>query len=141
MPRHISRFFRQIALYYPSVTHIQISICRSVHAFKVYRKSMNNSNFSSGRAGKSPNSFLSGLSLSITNQFKLYNRFCLCPASVHLPRPFHLVFGFPGSPVLRTPGYIYGRAFSVRTPFQTGCCKARHRSRFAKAARHAFRFR
>ena len=43
---------------------------------------------------KSPNSFLSGLSHSIINQFRFHNFLCLCLASVHLPHPFHLVFGF-----------------------------------------------
>ena len=33
-------------------------------------------------------------SVSIINPFKLHNSFCLCLASVHLPYPFHLVFGF-----------------------------------------------
>ena len=35
--------------------------------------------------------FVRALSVSIINQFKPYNRFCLCLASVHLPYPFHLV--------------------------------------------------
>ena len=32
--------------------------------------------------------------VSIINQFKLRNRFCLCVASVQQPYPFRLVFGF-----------------------------------------------
>ena len=43
---------------------------------------------------KSPNSFLPGLPRSIINQFRFHNLLCLCLASVHLPHPFHLVFGF-----------------------------------------------
>ena len=46
------------------------------------------------RTKKSPNSFLSGLPRSIINQFRFHDFLCLCLASVHLPHPFHLVFGF-----------------------------------------------
>ena len=35
-----------------------------------------------------------GLSRSIVYQFCFHNFLCLCLASVHLPHPFHLVFGF-----------------------------------------------
>ena len=48
--------------------------------------------------------FVRAVSVSIINQFKLYNRFCLCLASVHLPYPFHLVFGFQ----------LFGHAVSLR---------------------------
>ena len=34
------------------------------------------------------------VSVSIINQFKLHDSFHLCLASVHLPYPFHLIFGF-----------------------------------------------
>ena len=38
--------------------------------------------------------FVQALSVSVINQLKLHNFLCLCLASVHLPHPFHLVFGF-----------------------------------------------
>ena len=41
-----------------------------------------------------PNIFARAVSVSIINQLKLHNRFCLCLASVQQPYPFHLVFGF-----------------------------------------------
>ena len=44
-------------------------------------------------------------SVSIINPFKLHNSFCLCLASVHLPYPFHLVFGFQ----------LFGHAVSLRS--------------------------
>ena len=38
--------------------------------------------------------FVQALSVSVINQLKLHNLLCLGLASVHLPYPFHLVFGF-----------------------------------------------
>ena len=57
-------------------------------------KPVNNSTATLEYIKKSPNSFLPGLSHSIINQFRFHNFLCLSLASVHLPHPFHLVFGF-----------------------------------------------
>ena len=62
--------------------------------FKLYHKTCEQFYRNFGLYEKSPNSFLPGLSLSIINQFRFHNFLCLCLASVHLPHPFHLVFGF-----------------------------------------------
>ena len=62
--------------------------------FKLYHKTCEQFYRNFGLYEKSPNSFLPGLSLSIVNQFRFHNFLCLCLASVHLPNPFHLVFGF-----------------------------------------------
>ena len=62
--------------------------------FKLYHKTCEQFYRNFGLYEKSPNSFLSGLSHSIINQFRFRNFLCLCLASVHLPHPFHLVFGF-----------------------------------------------
>ena len=62
--------------------------------FKLYHKTCEQFYRNFGLYEKSPNSFLSGLSHSIINQFRFHNFLCLCLASVHLPHPFHLVFGF-----------------------------------------------
>ena len=63
-------------------------------AFKLYHKTCEQFYRNFGIYEKSPNSFLSGLPHSIVNQFDFHNFLCLCLASVHLPYPFHLVFGF-----------------------------------------------
>ena len=62
--------------------------------FKLYHKTCEQFYRNFGIYEKSPNSFLPGLSRSIINQFRFHNLLCLCLASVHLPHPFHLVFGF-----------------------------------------------
>ena len=62
--------------------------------FKLYHKTCEQFYRNFGLYEKSPNSFLPGLSHSIINQFRFHNFLCLCLASVHLPHPFHLVFGF-----------------------------------------------
>ena len=62
--------------------------------FKLYHKTCEQFYRNFGLYEKSPNSFLPGLSRSIINQFRFHNFLCLCLASVHLPHPFHLVFGF-----------------------------------------------
>ena len=62
--------------------------------FKLYHKTCEQFYRNFGLYEKSPNSFLPGLSRSIINQFRFHNLLCLCLASVHLPHPFHLVFGF-----------------------------------------------
>ena len=41
-----------------------------------------------------PDSFLPDLPRSIVSQFCFHSSLCLCLASVHLPHPFHLLFGF-----------------------------------------------
>lgn len=43
---------------------------------------------------KRPNIFVRAFSVSILYQLKLYNRFYLCLAGVHLPYLFHSVVGF-----------------------------------------------
>ena len=72
----------------------QIPICCSIFVFKLYHKTCEQFYRNFGLYEKSPNSFLPGLSHSIINQFRFHNFLCLCLASVHLPHPFHLVFGF-----------------------------------------------
>ena len=72
----------------------QIPICYSIFVFKLYHKTCEQFYRNFGLYEKSPNSFLPGLSRSIINQFRFHNFLCLCLASVHLPHPFHLVFGF-----------------------------------------------
>ena len=62
--------------------------------FKLYHKTCEQFYRNFGIYEKSPNSFLPGLPRSIINQFRFHNFLCLCLASVHLPHPFHLVFGF-----------------------------------------------
>ena len=62
--------------------------------FKLYHKTCEHFYRNFGLYEKSPNSFLPGLPRSIINQFRFHNLLCLCLASVHLPHPFHLVFGF-----------------------------------------------
>ena len=62
--------------------------------FKLYHKTCEQFYRNFGLYEKSPNSFLPGLPRSIINQFHFHNLLCLCLASVHLPHPFHLVFGF-----------------------------------------------
>ena len=62
--------------------------------FKLYHKTCEQFYRNFGLYEKSPNSFLPGLPRSIINQFRFHNFLCLCLASVHLPHPFHLVFGF-----------------------------------------------
>ena len=62
--------------------------------FKLYHKTCEQFYRNFGLYEKSPNSFLPGLPRSIINQFRFHNLLCLCLASVHLPHPFHLVFGF-----------------------------------------------
>ncbi len=73
---------------------LQMSICCSIFAFKLYHKTCEQFYRNFGLYEKSPNSFLPGLPRSIINQFCFHNFLCLCLASVHLPHPFHLVFGF-----------------------------------------------
>ena len=70
------------------------SICCSLFVFKLYHKTCEQFYRNFGLYEKSPNSFLPGLPRSIINQFRFHNFLCLCLASVHLPHPFHLVFGF-----------------------------------------------
>ena len=72
----------------------QIPICCSLFVFKLYHKTCEHFYRNFGLYEKSPNSFLPGLPRSIINQFRFHNLLCLCLASVHLPHPFHLVFGF-----------------------------------------------
>ena len=72
----------------------QIPICCSIFVFKLYHKTCEQFYRNFGLYEKSPNSFLPGLPRSIINQFRFHNLLCLCLASVHLPHPFHLVFGF-----------------------------------------------
>ena len=72
----------------------QIPICYSIFVFKLYHKTCEQFYRNFGIYEKSPNSFLPGLSRSIINQFRFHSFLCLCLASVHLPHPFHLVFGF-----------------------------------------------
>ena len=62
--------------------------------FKLYHKTCEQFYRNFGLYEKSPDGFLPGLSHSIINQFRFHNLICLCLASVHLPHPFHLVFGF-----------------------------------------------
>ena len=62
--------------------------------FKLYHKTCEQFYRNFGLYEKSPNSFLPGLPRSIINQFRFHNLICLRLASVHLPHPFHLVFGF-----------------------------------------------
>ena len=62
--------------------------------FKLYHKTCEQFYRNFGLYEKSPDGFLPGLSHSIINQFRFHNLLCLCLASVHLPHPFHLVFGF-----------------------------------------------
>ena len=71
-----------------------IPICCSIFVFKLYHKTCEQFYRNFGLYEKSPNSFLPGLPRSIINQFRFHNLLCLCLASVHLPHPFHLVFGF-----------------------------------------------
>ena len=86
-----------------SLTNIS-KICCSLFVFKLYHKTCEHFYRNFGLYEKSPNSFLSGLSRSIINQFRFHNLLCLCLASVHLPYPFHLVFGFQ----------LFGHAVSLR---------------------------
>ena len=72
----------------------QLPICCSIFIFKLYHKTCEQFYRNFGLYEKSPNSFLSGLPRSIINQFRFHDFLCLCLASVHLPHPFHLVFGF-----------------------------------------------
>ena len=72
----------------------KIPICCSIFVFKLYHKTCEQFYRNFGLYEKSPNSFLPGLPRSIINQFRFHNFLCLCLASVHLPYPFHLVFGF-----------------------------------------------
>ena len=72
----------------------KIPICCSIFVFKLYHKTCEQFYRNFGLYEKSPNSFLPGLPRSIINQFRFHNFLCLCLASVHLPHPFHLVFGF-----------------------------------------------
>ena len=72
----------------------QIPICCSIFIFKLYHKTCEQFYRNFGLYEKSPNSFLSGLPRSIINQFRFHDFLCLCLASVHLPHPSHLVFGF-----------------------------------------------
>ena len=72
----------------------QIGICCSIFIFKLYHKTCEQFYRHFGLYEKSPNSSLPGLPRSIINQFRFHNFLCLCLASVHLPHPFHLVFGF-----------------------------------------------
>ena len=62
--------------------------------FKLYHKTCEQFYRNFGLYEKSPDGFLPGLSRSIINQFRFHNLLCPCLASVHLPHPFHLVFGF-----------------------------------------------
>ena len=64
------------------------------YSHKLYHKTREQFYRNFGLHEKSPNSFLPGLPRSIINQFRFHNLLCLCLASVHLPHPFHLVFGF-----------------------------------------------
>ena len=73
---------------------LQMPICCLIFVFKLYHKTCEQFYRNFGLYEKSPNSFLPGLSHSIINQFRFHNFLCLCLASVHLPHPFHLVFGF-----------------------------------------------
>ena len=72
----------------------QIGICCSIFIFKLYHKTCEQFYRHFGLYEKSPNSSLPGLPRLIINQFRFHNFLCLCLASVHLPHPFHLVFGF-----------------------------------------------
>ena len=62
--------------------------------FKLYHKTCEQFYRNFGLYEKSPDGFLPGLSHSIINQFRFHSLLCLRLASVHLPHPFHLVFGF-----------------------------------------------
>ena len=72
--------------------------------FKLYHKTCEHFYRNFGLYEKSPNSFLPGLPRSIVNQFRFHNLLCLCLASVHLPHPLHLIFGFQ----------LFGHAVSLR---------------------------
>ena len=72
----------------------QIPICCSFFVFKLYHKTCEQFYRNFGLYEKSPNSFLPGLPRSIVYQFRFHSVLCLCLASVHLPHPFHLIFGF-----------------------------------------------
>ena len=73
---------------------LQMPICCLIFVFKLYHKTCEQFYRNFGLYEKSPDGFLPGLSHSIINQFRFHNLICLCLASVHLPHPFHLVFGF-----------------------------------------------
>ena len=73
---------------------LQMPICCLIFVFKLYHKTCEQFYRNFGLYENSPNSFLPGLPRSIVNQFRFHNLLCLCLASVHLPHPFHLVFGF-----------------------------------------------
>ena len=79
---------------FDTISPLQIPICCSIFVFKLYHKTCEQFYRNFGLYEKSPNSFLPGLPRSIINQFRFHNFLCLCLASVHLPHPFHLVFGF-----------------------------------------------
>ena len=81
-----------------------MAICCTIIAFKLYHKTCEQFYRHLGIYEKSPNSFLPGLSHSIVNQFDFHNFLCLCLASVHLPHPLHLIFGFQ----------LFGHAVSLR---------------------------
>ena len=72
----------------------RLYICCSISCSNYTIKLVNNSTSTFVRNEKSPNSFLPGLPRSIINQFRFHNLLCLCLASVYLPHPLHLVFGF-----------------------------------------------
>ena len=73
---------------------LHFTIDRFLYSHKLYHKTREQFYRNFGLHEKSPNSFLPGLPRSIINQFHFHNLLCLCLASVHLPHPFHLVFGF-----------------------------------------------
>ena len=93
-------FHLQVLSYLPP----QIPICCTIIVFKLYHIACEQFNRNFGIYEKSPNSFLPGLPRSIVNQFCFHNFLCLRLASVHLPHPFHLVFGFQ----------LFGHAVSFR---------------------------
>ena len=83
-------FHLQVLSYLPP----QIPICCTIIVFKLYHIACEQFYRNFGIYEKSPNSFLPGLPRSIVNQFCFHNFLCLRLANVHLPHPFHLVFGF-----------------------------------------------
>ena len=93
-------FHLQVLSYLPP----QIPICCTIIVFKLYHIACEQFYRNFGIYEKSPNSFLPGLPRSIVNQFCFHNFLCLRLASVHLPHPFHLVFGFQ----------LFGHAVSFR---------------------------
>ena len=98
-PEHATKVNAQMNIHNAIIIFFIISsskfpVCCSILTFKLYHKTCEQFYRNLGTYEKSPNSFLPGLPRSIVNQFRFHNLLCLCLASVHLPYPFHLVFGF-----------------------------------------------